>query len=198
VGGDVGVRAEAERMVAETAAALGPVELLVNNAGIFRPSSLDEYDEADFAEMRRINVSGLVYVTAAAAAGMKQRGRGRIVNLTSIAAHGTTMGGTTLYAATKAAVIALTRRFALELGPSGIAVNALAPGFILTDMVYQGRTEEESRKLIEVTAAKAMLRQVGKPEDIASAVEFLLAQDFLTAQVLTVDGGRMDYTSHAG
>ena len=198
VGGDVGVKAEAERMVAETSAALGPVELLVNNAGIFRRSSLEEYDPADFAEMRRINVDGLVNVTAAVVPGMKQRGRGRIVNLASIAAHGTTMAGTTMYAATKAAVIALTRRFALELGPSGISVNAIAPGFIVTDMVYQGRTAEEARLMLDATAAKAMLRQVGKPEDIASAVEFLLAQDFLTAQVLTVDGGRMDYTSHAG
>lgn len=198
IGGDVGVAAEADALVTGTEAALGPVDLLVNNAGIFRRSSIDDFNEDEFAEMRRINVDGLVYVTRAAAKGMKERRRGRIVNLTSIAAHGTLMAGTTFYAATKAAVIVLTRRFALELGPFGISVNAIAPGFILTDMVYQGRTAEESEALIADIASKAMLRRVGQPEDIASAVSFLLAQDFLTAQVLTVDGGRTDYTSHAG
>ena len=198
IGGDVGIAAEASAIVPRTETTLGPVDLLVNNAGIFRRSSLEEFNEDEFAEMRRVNVDGLVYVTRAAVKGMKERRSGRIVNLTSIAAHGTLMEGTTFYAATKAAVIALTRRFAMELGPFGISVNAIAPGFILTDMVYQGRTAEESEALIADIASKAMLRRVGKPEDIASAVHFLLAQDFLTAQVLTVDGGRTDYTSHAG
>lgn len=196
--GDAGVAAEADAMVARAQASLGPVDLLVNNAGVFQRSSLDEFDEAGFAEMQRINVSGIVYTTRAVSEGMKQRRRGRIVNLASIAAHGTLMAGTTFYAATKAAVILLTRRFAMELGPFGIAVNAIAPGFILTDMVYQDRSPAEAGAIIAEIAAKAMLRRVGQPEDIASAVSFLLSQDFLTAQVLTVDGGRTDYISHAG
>lgn len=198
IGGDAGVAADAEAMVARAEATLGPVDLLVNNAGIFQRSSLDEFDQAGFAEMQRVNVNGVVYVTRAACKGMKQRRRGRIVNLASIAAHGTLMAGTTFYAATKAAVILLTRRFAMELGPFGIAVNALPPGFILTDMVYQDRSPAEAEAIIADIAAKAMLRRVGKPEDIATAVSFLLSQDFLTAQVLTVDGGRTDYISHAG
>ena len=136
--------------------------------------------------------------TQAVLDGMKQMGFGRIVNLASIAAHGTAFTGTTFYAATKAAVCLLTRRFAMDLGPLGITVNAIAPGFILTDMVHQGRSEEETRFLIEKMSAVAMMRRVGRPEDIAEAVAFLASPDsgFITAQVLTVDGGRMDYIAH--
>jgi 3-oxoacyl-[acyl-carrier protein] reductase len=108
------------------------------------------------------------------------------------------MAGTTFYAATKAAVSVLTRRFAMELGPDGITVNAVAPGFIETDMVAQGRTPAEIASITEQIAAKAMVRHIGKPEDIAHAVAFLVSPDsgFITGQVLTVDGGRMDYIGH--
>jgi NAD(P)-dependent dehydrogenase (short-subunit alcohol dehydrogenase family) len=129
---------------------------------------------------------------------MQARGFGRIVNLTSIAAHGTAMAGTTFYAATKAAVAVLTRRFAMELGPHGITVNAVAPGFIETEMVAQGRTPAEIASLAVQLAAKAMVRRIGKPEDIAHAVAFLVSPEsgFITGQVFTVDGGRMDYIGH--
>jgi 3-oxoacyl-[acyl-carrier protein] reductase len=148
--------------------------------------------------MRRTNVDGLVHATRAAVDGMKLRGFGRIVNLTSIAAHGTALSGTTFYAATKAAVITLTRRFAMELGPYGIIVNAVAPGFILTDMALGGRSVAESQSTIDAIAARAMVRRAGLPEDIANAVAFLVSPDsgFVTAQTLTVDGGRMDYIAH--
>src|SRR5690242_11567483 len=129
---------------------------------------------------------------------MKQRRYGRIVNLSSIAGHGTTLPGNAFYAATKAAVSVLTKRFAMELGPHAITVNAVAPGFILTDMVREGRSDEEYRKLIETIGKRSMLGRVGEPEDIANAVAFLAAPEssFITAQVLTVDGGRMDYIAH--
>jgi 3-oxoacyl-[acyl-carrier protein] reductase len=124
---------------------------------------------------------------------MKQRGWGRIVNLTSIAALGTTMAGTTFYSATKAAVIALTRRFALDLGPHGVTVNAIAPGFIITDMALGGGHN------VETIAARAMVRRAGQPDDVAHAISFLASEGagFITAQVLTVDGGRTDYVSHS-
>jgi 3-oxoacyl-[acyl-carrier protein] reductase len=148
--------------------------------------------------MRRTNVDGLVNVTRAVTSGMRARGFGRIVNLTSIAAQGTAMAGTTFYAATKAAVTVLTRRFAMELGPHGITVNAVAPGFIDTDMAAQGRTAAEIASLSEQIAAKTMVRRGGTPDDIAHAVAFLVSPQsgFISGQVLTVDGGRMDYIGH--
>src|SRR5690349_20624515 len=144
--------------------------------------------------MRRTNVDGLVNVTRAVVPGMQARGFGRVVNLTSIAAFGTAMDGTTFYAATKAAVSVLTRRFAMELGPHGVTVNAVPPGFILTDMAKSGRGPEDFARI----ADKTMLKRVGKPEDIAHAVAFLCSPEsgFITAQILTVDGGRMDYIGH--
>jgi 3-oxoacyl-[acyl-carrier protein] reductase len=148
--------------------------------------------------MRRTNVDGLIHVTRAVVPGMKERRYGRIVNLTSIAAHGTTLPGSTFYAATKAAVITLTRRFAMELGSYGITVNAVAPGFILTDMVKEGRSEQEYIDLLKTVSERSMVGRAGQPEDIAHAVAFLAAPEsgFITAQVLTVDGGRMDYIGH--
>jgi 3-oxoacyl-[acyl-carrier protein] reductase len=185
---DVGNPADVNRMVQEAVSSLGPVDILVNNAGVFARGDLTDFDYSQMEGMRRINVDGLVSVTRAVAPGMRERGWGRIVNLTSIAALGTAMAGTTFYAATKAAVIVLTKRFAMELGPSGITVNAIAPGFIVTDMVAAGAN-------LDAVAAKTMVRRVGKPEDIAHAAAFLVSEGagFVTSQVLTVDGGRMDY-----
>jgi len=195
---DIADADQVRSMVSQIARDLGPVDILVNNAGVLSRGDLGDFDYSQMEAMRRTNVDGLVHVTRAVAEVMKQRRFGRIVNLTSVAAHGTAMAGTTFYAATKAAVSLLTRRFAMELGPFGITVNAVAPGFIVTEMVTQGRSEEQLRAHVDSIAAKAMVRRVGRPEDIAHAVAFLVSPDsgFITAQILTVDGGRMDYISH--
>jgi NAD(P)-dependent dehydrogenase (short-subunit alcohol dehydrogenase family) len=198
VGADIGdpdqVRAMIERSVRE----LGPVSVLVNNAGLLLRGTLDSFDPAALERMRRTNVDGLIHVTRAAAPGMKEGGYGRIVNLSSIAGHGTSLPGNAFYAATKAAVSVLTRRFAMELGPYGITVNAVAPGFIPTEMAKVGRTEEQYRDIVKQISDRSMVGRPGKPEEIAHAVAFLAAPEsgFITAQVLTVDGGRMDYISH--
>jgi len=186
------------QQVKRLAAEAGPVDVLVNNAGILRRADLDEFSGDDFEELCRINLGGIIHPTRLFAEGMRERRYGRIVNITSIAAHGTAMAGTTFYAATKAAVILLSKRFALTLGASGITVNAVAPGFILTDMVTVGRTSEEVAAVEAQFAEKAMMRRVGLPEDIAHAVSFLCSEGagFVTAQTLTVDGGRMDYIAH--
>jgi 3-oxoacyl-[acyl-carrier protein] reductase len=184
------VRSMVERMSKE----LGPVDILINNAGVLRRGDLGDFEWSEMEGMRSTNVDGLVNVTRAVVDGMKQRKFGRIVNLTSVAAFGTAMAGTTFYAATKAAVSVITRRFAMDLGPHGVTVNAVAPGFILTDMARAGRGAEEIAKVAE----KAMMKRVGQPEDIAHAVAFLCALEssFITGQILTVDGGRMDYIGH--
>jgi 3-oxoacyl-[acyl-carrier protein] reductase len=121
------------------------------------------------------------------------------VNITSIAANGTALPGTTFYAATKAAVILLTRRFALDLGSYGITVNAVAPGFIKTDMTTDGLVPQGLNSLLDKIVATTIVGRVGEPEDIAHAVAFLASPEsgFITAQTLTVDGGRTDYVGHA-
>ena len=195
---DVANGQEVARMARRVSDALGPVDVLVNNAGVLRRGDLGNFDFSEMDPMRRTNVDGVVHCTRAVVDAMKQRGYGRIVNITSVAAHGTTIPGTTFYAATKAAVSMLTRRFAMELGPFGITVNAVAPGFILTDMTHVGRTPEQVREMSERMSANSMMRRVGNPEDIANAVAFLASPDssFITAQILTVDGGRMNYIAH--
>ena len=149
--------------------------------------------------MRRTNVDGVVYASRAVAPVMKDRRYGRIINISSAAGHGTSRSGQTFYAMTKAAVSMLTRRLALELGPHGITVNAVAPGFIITDMTTRGREEQQLRDLVKNLSDRAMVGRVGAPDDIAHAVAFLAAPEsgFVTAQILTVDGGRMDYIGHA-
>ena len=195
---DIGDPAQVQEMMDRVVRELGPLSILVNNAGVVVRGTLGTFIPADLERMRRTNVDGLIHVTRAAIAGMQERRYGRIVNLTSIAAHGTTLPGSTFYAATKAAVSTLTRRFAMELGPHGITVNAVAPGFILTDMVKEGRTQEEYEQLLKSIAERSMVGRVGDPEDIAQAVAFLVVPEsgFITAQVITVDGGRMDYIGH--
>jgi 3-oxoacyl-[acyl-carrier protein] reductase len=192
---DVGKPAEVHAMVARVVSALGTVDILVNNAGVSHSGDLGDFDDVQMDHMQRINVDGLVTLTRAVVDGMKARRFGRIVNVASVAALGTAIAGTTFYAATKAAVIALTRRFALDLGPHGVTVNAIAPGFVLTDMAATGRTEADFAAM----AARTMVRRIGQPEDVANAVAFLASPEsgWITAQVLTVDGGRMDYIGHS-
>ena len=195
---DVGDPEQDRRMVERVSAELGPVSILVNNAGTVYRATLESFDPVQMERMRRTNVDGLIQITRAVVPGMKERGYGRIVNLTSVAGHGTSLAGSTFYATTKAAVSMLTKRFALELGPHGITVNAVAPGFILTDMVKVGRSEQEYQDTLQRMRRNAMCGRVGSPDDIAHAVAFLAAPEsgFITAQVLTVDGGRMDYIGH--
>jgi 3-oxoacyl-[acyl-carrier protein] reductase len=199
IGADIAQTALIEPMFASIERELGPVSILVNNAGTAYRASLDDFDGARMEAMRRTNVDGLIHMTRIAARGMRERGYGRIVNIGSIAGHGTALPGNAFYAATKAAVSLLTKRFAMELGAFGITVNAVAPGFILTDLVREGRTEEEYAAIVGKMRELTMVRRTGVPEDIANAVAFLASRDstYITAQVLTVDGGRMDYIGHA-
>jgi 3-oxoacyl-[acyl-carrier protein] reductase len=195
---DIGDPAQVRQMVDRVSSELGRISVLVNNAGIVYRATLESFDPAGMEHMRRTNVDGLIHVTRAVMGGMKSAHYGRIINLTSIAGHGTTLPGSSFYAATKAAVSVLTKRFAMELGPHGITVNAVAPGFILTDMVKEGRSDVEYRELLESISERSMVGRVGDPEDIANAIAFLASPEssFITAQVLTVDGGRMDYIGH--
>ena len=193
--GDVSDRVAVQAMVARTEAELGAPDILVNNAGLLYPGRLLDYDEEQFDRMWETNVKGLLYCCEAVAPGMIERGWGRIVNLSSNAAIGTALPGTTLYAATKGAVLTLTKRLAFELSPSGITVNAVLPGFTKTDMVLAGKTDEEAARLIENVSSRSLVGRVGEPTDIASLVGYVCseASGFMTGQFLLADGGRQDY-----
>ena len=196
---DVSDPTQVEALIAQAEAELGPLTILVNNAGISAPATLETYDEAALDRMRRVNVNGVINTIRATMMGMKARGYGRIVNIASNAAIGTALPGTTFYAATKAEVLILTKRFALELGHTGITVNAVCPGWIVTEMARGTATEEEFSARVAEMRERTMVGRVGAPEDIATAVAFLASPEagFTTAQVLTVDGGRKDYIGHS-
>jgi 3-oxoacyl-[acyl-carrier protein] reductase len=196
---DVSDGEQARTLVEKAAAELGPVDILVNNAGLLLAGRLLDHREDEFDQMWRINVKAVVHCTAAAAPGMIERHWGRVVNLSSNAALGTAMPGTTMYAATKGAVLSLTRRFAFELGEHGITVNAVLPGFTRTDMTLGGRSAEQVDEVVARVAGRSMLGRIGEPEDIARVVRFLCTDDagFMTGQFLLPDGGRMDYLAHS-
>src|SRR6516162_2758210 len=198
VAADVADSAAFRAMVTRAEAELGPVTVLVNNAGVAWQGTLDTYDAEQVARMRQVNVDGVIHATRAVMGSMRERRYGRIVNLASIAAIGTALSGNAFYAATKAEVVILTRRFALELGQHGITVNAVAPGFVRTDMTQGGRGAADWPGTEKNFASRAMMGRIGEPEDIANAVVFLAApaSGWITAQMLTVDGGRMDYIGH--
>ena len=195
---DVANPHQVSKMVESISTELGPIDVLVNNAAILHRADLEQHNQAQLEEMQRVNVGGVINTTSAVVESMKQRRFGRIINLTSIAAHGTSLPGTTFYASTKAAVTLLTRRFAMDLGSFGITVNAVAPGFIGTDMTAGGLAADGLQDLIDRVVGATIVRRVGRPEDIAHAVAFLSSPEsgFITAQTLTVDGGRMDYIAH--
>jgi 3-oxoacyl-[acyl-carrier protein] reductase len=196
---DVAEASAVTAMLARAEKELGPVTILVNNAGVSWQGTLDTYDPEQVARMHRVNVGGLIHATRAVIGGMRARRYGRIINISSIAAIGTVLPGNAFYAATKAEVAILTKRFAMELGPHNITVNAVAPGFVRTDMTQRGRGAGDWQGTEERFAAKAMMGRIGEPEDIANAVAFLASPEsgWVTAQVLTVDGGRTDYIGHA-
>jgi NAD(P)-dependent dehydrogenase (short-subunit alcohol dehydrogenase family) len=197
VAADVADSAAVEAMIAHTEAELGPVTILVNNAGVSWQGTLDTYDREQVARMHQVNVDGVIHATRAVIGSRAQR-YGRIVNVASIAGIGTALSGNAFYAATKAEVLILTRRFALELGQYGITVNAVAPGFVRTELTQRGRGAADWPGTEQRFAQRAMMGRIGEPEDIANAVVFLAAPQsgWITAQVLTVDGGRMDYIGH--
>jgi len=196
---DVSDKPSVEAMVDRVRDELGTVDILVNNAGIMFPGKLLDYREEDFDAMWRTNVKGVLYCAAAVAPGMIDLGWGLVINVSSNAAIGTALPGTTFYAATKAAVVTLTRRMAFELGPHGITVNAVLPGYTRTDMTMGHRTPEEIEAVTDAFNQRSVLgRGVGEPEEIAHIVAFLGSDQssFMTGQLVLADGGRNDYLSH--
>lgn len=193
---NVADRDEVLSMVEQGFKQFNRIDILVNNAGIFRSGTVQTLTEASIDEAIAVNVKGMIYCIQAVIPKMIERRYGKIVNLSSTAGIGSTAANTTPYAVSKAAVVGLTKRVALDLKSHGINVNAICPGFIRTDMIGSALPAH----IIEATVSRTLLGRLGEPEDIAAAVLFLASDEasFITAQVLTVDGGRTDLLSHSG
>ena len=182
------------QQVADLLAGIGHVDILVNNAGgvvgqVGRP--LEEVSDTDWQAIVDANLTSTFVCTRAVAPGMKDRRYGRIVNISSGAGRSVSLTGIQAYASAKAGQLGFTRQSAHELGPFGITVNAIAPGFVLSNPTsirqYESYGEDGQRRLVDSIAT----RRLGTPEDIANGVLFFVADEssWVTGQVLSIDGG---------
>jgi len=192
---DVRDKTAVDRFVADASRAAGLVHILVNNAGgvlgqVGRP--LEDVAPSEWQAIYDVNVTAAFYFAQAVAPGMKAAGFGRIINISSGAGLGVSLTGIQAYASAKAAQIGLTRQLAHELGPWGITVNNVAPGFVrsnpTTEKQWESYGAEKQRALVEGIA----LKRLGASEDIAWGVLFFAAErsGWITGQVLSIDGGR--------
>lgn len=188
---DVSDAASVQAAVDRTVAELGGLHIVVNNAGVTRDNLLFKLTEDDWDTVMAVHLRGAYLVSKAAQAHFVPQKWGRIVNLSSVSALGSR--GQANYSAAKMGLQGFTRTLAIELGPFGVTVNAVAPGFIVTAMtdataVRLGTDPETYRKM---AAEATPVRRVGEPEDIANAIAFLVGDDasFVTGQTLYVDGG---------
>ena len=180
---DVADRQAVEAMVARTEKELGPVTLLVNNAGIARQQQFQDIDFATWQRLYAVNVNGNFHCTQAVLGPMLHEHAGCIVNISSIwGSHGASCEAA--YSSTKHAIIGLTRSLSAELSPSGIRVNCIAPGVIDTDMV-----QVLGQETLEGLAQEIPLGRLGRPEEIAQMVLAVAENPYITGQVITVDGG---------
>ena len=188
---DVTDATQVDAFVAE----IGRVDILVNNAGgvmgqVGRP--LEEVTDDDWRAIVDANLTSTFVCTRAVAPGMKERGYGRIVNISSGAGRSVSLTGIQAYASAKAGQLGFTRQTAHELGPYGITVNSIAPGFVLSNPTsiaqFESYGEERQKRFLESIAT----RRLGTPQDIANGVLFFVSEEasWVTGQVLSIDGGQ--------
>ena len=175
-------------------AAIGPVDILVNNAGgvvgqVGRP--LEEVTDDDWRQVVDANLTSTFLCTRAVVPAMKERRWGRIVNISSGAGRTVNLTGIQAYASAKAAQIGFTRQMAHELGPFGITVNCIAPGFILSNPTTQRQWESYGEAGQQALVQGIAMRRLGTPGDIANGVEFFCAEraSWVTGQTISIDGG---------
>ena len=181
--GDVQHMDDAKRLVTEAKKVFGSVDVLINNAGITRDMLLMRMKEEEFDSVINVNLKGTFNTTQQVSSIMLKQRSGAIINLSSVVGL-TGNAGQANYAASKAGVIGLTKSVARELASRGITCNAIAPGFIETDM-----TEVLSDKVKEATIGQIPLKKLGQVEDVARAAVFLATNKYITGQVINVDGG---------
>lgn len=187
---DISDRAQVEAAAGKIRTALGPITILVNNAGIDRFAPFAEIDDDDWDQMMKVNLKGAYIVTQTVLPDMLAASWGRIINFSSFGAQ---MGAANMvhYTAAKGGIIAMTRSLAIELGSKGITVNAVAPGFIDTPMSRRAIAGNKFPIPAEQIIASFPIPRIGRPEDVAGAVAFFASEEagYITAQLLGINGG---------
>ena len=183
ISGDVSDNADAKRMVDEAVAALGSVDILINNAGITKDGMALRMSEEDFDAVLKINLTGTFNMTQAVLKPMTKARAGAIINLSSVVGL-TGNAGQANYAASKAGVIGFSKSIAREVAARNVRVNVIAPGFIESDM-----TAVLSDKIKDAMMGQIPMKRFGQAEEVAEVAVFLAKQEYLTAQVLAIDGG---------
>lgn len=187
---DVSDKAQVDALVSQTMAAFGQIDVLVNNAGIFKAADFLEVTEADFDAVLRINLKGSFLVGQAVAREMAKVGKGSIINMSSV--NGVlTIPTIASYNVSKGGINQLTRVMALALADKGIRVNAVAPGTIATELAAKAvLTSDEAKAKI---MSRTPMKRLGEPSEIADTVAYLAsdASSYITGEIIVVDGGRM-------
>lgn len=183
ISGDVSSSVDAKRMIEKAIAELGSVDILVNNAGITNDKLMLKMTEDDFERVLKINLTGAFNMTQAILKSMMKSRQGAIINLSSVVGLVGNIGQVN-YAASKAGLIGLTKSVAREVANRGIRVNAIAPGFIESDM-----TDAIPEKMKDAMIAQVPMKRIGTVEEVANVALFLAEQEYITGQVIAIDGG---------
>ncbi|SUN50663.1 3-ketoacyl-ACP reductase [Streptococcus dysgalactiae subsp. dysgalactiae] len=183
ISGDVSEASDAKRMVSEAIEHLGSVDVLVNNAGITNDKLMLKMTEEDFERVLKINLTGAFNMTQAVLKPMSKARQGAIINVSSVVGLTGNIGQAN-YAASKAGLIGFTKSVAREVAARNVRVNAIAPGFIESDM-----TDVLSEKVQEQILGQIPMKRIGKAQEVAQLASFLAGQDYITGQVIAIDGG---------
>ena len=185
---DVTQVADCRSLISETVRRLGGLHILVNNAGITPMVSIPDTTEEVWDRVQNINQKGVFFCSQAAAAIFKEQGGGRIVNISSIGGHTGTLIGAAHYAASKGAVMSMTKSFATHLAPYAVTVNAVAPFLMRTDL-----TKDWDEELFASIAKSVPMRRIGTPREVADTVAFLAsdAASYITGATIDVNGGAL-------
>lgn len=183
ISGDVSDSTDAKRMVEETIEKLGSVDILVNNAGITKDKLMLKLTEEDFEQVLKVNLVGAFNMTQAVLKPMSKARQGAVINVSSVVGLIGNVGQAN-YAASKAGLIGFTKSVAREVAARNVRVNAIAPGMIESDM-----TDVLSDKVKEATLAQIPMKRFGNTSEVAEVAAFLARQEYLTGQVIAIDGG---------